>query len=426
MSVTRASGAAWARIADVDPELWAAVAAEMDRQRWSIELIASENFAFAPVLEAQGTVLTNKYAEGLPGRRYYGGCEFVDIAERLAQERALALFPGAEHVNVQPHSGAQANLAAYFAVLEHGDRILGLSLAHGGHLTHGSPVNFSGKWFEVHAYGVEQGTERIDLDVFARLAADVRPRLVIAGASAYPRFWDFERMAAIAHDVGALFLVDMAHIAGLVAAGVHPSPFPHADIVTSTTHKTLRGPRGGVVFCKADLAKAIDKAVFPGIQGGPLMHVIAAKAVAFGLALTDEFREDQRRTIENAAVLAEAFVARGARLVSGGTDNHLMLVDVTPLGVTGREAEALLDAVGITVNKNAIPFDPLPPNTASGIRVGTPATTTRGFGPEEMREIARIVVDAIERRDDPAAAAVLRAETRAMCGRFPLPGLPEA
>jgi glycine hydroxymethyltransferase len=426
MSATRASGAAWARIADVDPELWAAITAEVDRQRWSIELIASENFTFAPVLEAQGTVLTNKYAEGLPGRRYYGGCEFVDIAERLAQARALELFPGAEHVNVQPHSGAQANLAAYFAVLDHGDRILGLSLAHGGHLTHGSPVNFSGKWFEVHAYGVEQGTERIDLDVFARTAAEVRPKLVIAGASAYPRIWDFERMAAIAHDVGALFLVDMAHIAGLVAAGVHPSPFPHADIVTSTTHKTLRGPRGGVVFCRADLAKAIDKAVFPGIQGGPLMHVIAAKAAAFGLALTDEFRADQRRTVENAAVLAEAFVARGARLVSGGTDNHLMLVDVTPLGVTGREAETLLDAVGITVNKNAIPFDPLPPNTASGIRVGTPATTTRGFGPDEMREIARIVVDAIERRDDPEAAAVLRAETRAMCARFPLPGLPEA
>ncbi len=426
MSVTHASGAAWARIADVDPELWAAITAEVDRQRWSIELIASENFAFAPVLEAQGTVLTNKYAEGLPGRRYYGGCEFVDIAERLAQERALALFPGAEHVNVQPHSGAQANLAAYFAVLEHGDRILGLSLAHGGHLTHGSPVNFSGKWFEVHAYGVEQGTERIDLDVFARTAAEVRPRLVIAGASAYPRIWDFERMAAIAHDVGALFLVDMAHIAGLVAAGVHPSPFPHADIVTSTTHKTLRGPRGGVVFCRADLAKAVDKAVFPGIQGGPLMHVIAAKAVAFGLALTEDFREDQRRTVENASVLADAFVARGARLVSGGTDNHLMLVDVTPLGVTGREAETLLDAVGITVNKNAIPFDPLPPNTASGIRVGTPATTTRGFGPDEMREIARVVVDAIEGRDDPATTAALRAETRAMCARFPLPGVPEA
>ena len=426
MSVTHASGAAWARIADVDPELWAAITAEVDRQRWSIELIASENFAFAPVLEAQGTVLTNKYAEGLPGRRYYGGCEFVDIAERLAQERALALFPGAEHVNVQPHSGAQANLAAYFAVLEHGDRILGLSLAHGGHLTHGSPVNFSGKWFEVHAYGVEQGTERIDLDAFARTAAEVRPKLVIAGASAYPRLWDFERMAAIAHDVGALFLVDMAHIAGLVAAGVHPSPFPHADIVTSTTHKTLRGPRGGVVFCRAGLAKAVDKAVFPGIQGGPLMHVIAAKAVAFELALSDDFRVDQRRTVENAAVLADAFVARGARLVSGGTDNHLMLVDVTPLGVTGREAETLLDAVGITVNKNAIPFDPLPPNTASGIRVGTPATTTRGFGPDEMREIARIVVDAIEGRDDPAAAAALRVETRAMCARFPLPGVPEA
>ncbi len=424
MSMTHASGAAWARIADVDPELWAAITAEVDRQRWSIELIASENFAFAPVLEAQGTALTNKYAEGLPGRRYYGGCEFVDIVERLAQERALALFPGAEHVNVQPHSGAQANLAAYFAVLDHGDRILGLSLAHGGHLTHGSPVNFSGKWFEVHAYGVEQGTERIDLDVFARTAAEVRPKLVIAGASAYPRIWDFERMAAIAHDVGALFLVDMAHIAGLVAAGVHPSPFPHADIVTSTTHKTLRGPRGGVVFCKADLAKAVDKAVFPGIQGGPLMHVIAAKAAAFGLALTDDFRADQRRTVENAAVLADAFTARGARLVSGGTDNHLMLVDVTPLGVTGREAETLLDAVGITVNKNAIPFDPLPPNTASGIRVGTPATTTRGFGPDEMREIARIVVDAIEHRDDPTAAAALRAETRAMCARFPLPGLP--
>jgi glycine hydroxymethyltransferase len=426
MSLTHASGAAWARIADVDPELWAAITAEVDRQRWSIELIASENFAFAPVLEAQGTVLTNKYAEGLPGRRYYGGCEFVDMAERLAQERALALFPGAEHVNVQPHSGAQANLAAYFAVLEHGDRILGLSLAHGGHLTHGSPVNFSGKWFEVHAYGVEQGTERIDLDTFERTAAEVRPRLVIAGASAYPRLWDFERMAAIAHDVGALFLVDMAHIAGLVAAGVHPSPFPHADIVTSTTHKTLRGPRGGVVFCRAELAKAIDKAVFPGIQGGPLMHVIAAKAVAFGLALTEDFREDQRRTVENAAVLADAFVARGARLVSGGTDNHLMLVDVTPLGVTGREAEALLGGVGVTVNKNAIPFDPLPPNTASGIRVGTPATTTRGFGPDEMREIARIVVDAIAGRDDPATAAALRAETRAMCARFPLPGVPEA
>jgi glycine hydroxymethyltransferase len=426
MSVTHASGAAWARIADIDPELWAAITAEVDRQRWSIELIASENFTFAAVMEAQGSALTNKYAEGLPGKRYYGGCEFVDIAERLAQERALALFPGAEHVNVQPHSGAQANMAAYFAVLDHGDRILGMSLAHGGHLTHGSPVNFSGKWFEVHAYGVEPGTETIDLDVFARTVAEVRPKLVVTGASAYPRTWDFERMAAIAHDAGALFMVDMAHIAGLVAAGVHPSPFPHADLVTSTTHKTLRGPRGGVVFCTAALAKAVDKAVFPGIQGGPLMHVIAAKAAAFGLALTDEFRADQRRTVENAAVLADALAARGARLVSGGTDNHLMLVDVTPLGVTGREAEALVEAAGITVNKNAIPFDVNPPNIASGIRIGTPAATTRGMGPDEMREIARIIVDAIERRGDPTAAPALRAESRAICARFPLPGLPEA
>ncbi len=426
MTATHASGAAWAPLADVDPELWAAITAEVDRQRWSIELIASENFTFAAVMEAQGSALTNKYAEGLPGRRYYGGCEFVDMAERLAQERALALFPGAEHVNVQPHSGAQANMAAYLAVLGHGDRILGLSLAHGGHLTHGSPVNFSGKWFEVHAYGVEPDTETIDLDALARQAAEVRPKLIVAGASAYPRLWDFERMAAIAHQNDALFMVDMAHIAGLVAAGVHPSPFPHADIVTSTTHKTLRGPRGGVVFCKADLAKAIDKAVFPGIQGGPLMHVIAAKAAAFGLALTDDFRADQVRTVENAAVLAESLSAAGARLVSGGTDNHLMLVDVTPLGVTGREAEALVEAAGVTVNKNAIPFDQNPPNIASGIRIGTPAATTRGMGPDEMREIARIIVDAIARRDDPAAAPALRAESRAICARFPLPGLPEA
>jgi glycine hydroxymethyltransferase len=426
MTVSRTSGTAWARIADVDPELWAAMTAEVDRQRWKIELIASENYAFAAVLEAQGSSLTNKYAEGLPGKRYYGGCEFVDIAERLAQERALALFPGAEHVNVQPHSGAQANLAAYFAVLDYGDRILGMSLAHGGHLTHGSPVNFSGKWYEVHSYGVEPGTERIDYDVIERQAAEVRPKLVIAGASAYPRTWDFERLAAIAHGVHALLLVDMAHIAGLVAAGVHPSPFPHADIVTSTTHKTLRGPRGGIVFCRAGLARAVDKAVFPGTQGGPLMHVIAAKAVAFRLADSDEFREDQRRTVENARVLAETLAAHGARLVSGGTDNHLMLVDVTPLGVTGRQAEALLDEVGITVNKNSIPFDTNPPNTASGIRIGTPATTTRGFGPDEMREVGRIVLGSIADRDDPTARVRLAAEARAICARFPAPGLPEA
>ncbi len=426
MTLPYPSGTAWARLADVDPELWAAMTAEVDRQRWKIEMIASENYTFAAVMEAQGSSLTNKYAEGLPGRRYYGGCEFVDMAERLAQERALALFPGAEHVNVQPHSGAQANLAAYFAVLDHGDRILGMSLAHGGHLTHGSPVNFSGKWYEVHSYGVEPGTERIDYDVLERQAVEVRPKLLIAGASAYPRTWDFERLAAIAHGVDALLLVDMAHVAGLVAAGVHPSPFPHADVVTSTTHKTLRGPRGGVVFCRAGLARAIDKAVFPGIQGGPLMHVIAAKAVAFRLADSDEFREDQRRTVENARVLAETLAARGARLVSGGTDNHLMLVDVTPLGVTGREAEALLDEVGITVNKNAIPFDTNPPNIASGIRIGTPATTTRGFGADEMREIARIIHESIADRDDPVARARLASEARAICARFPAPGLPEA
>jgi len=426
MTVSHASGTAWARIADVDPELWAAMTAEVDRQRWKIELIASENYAFAAVLEAQGSSLTNKYAEGLPGKRYYGGCDFVDIAERLAQRRALTLFPGAEHVNVQPHSGAQANLAAYFAVLDHGDRILGMSLAHGGHLTHGSPVNFSGKWYEVHSYGVEPGTERIDYDVIERQAAEVRPKLVIAGASAYPRTWDFERLAAIAHGVDALLLVDMAHVAGLVAAGVHPSPFPHADIVTSTTHKTLRGPRGGIVFCRAGLARAIDKAVFPGTQGGPLMHVIAAKAVAFRLADSDEFREDQRRTVENSRVLAETLAAHGARVVSGGTDNHLMLVDVTPLGVTGRQAEALLDEVGVTVNKNSIPFDTNPPNTASGIRIGTPAVTTRGFGPDEMREVGRIVLESIADRDDPTARVRLAAEARAICARFPAPGLPEA
>jgi len=426
MTVSHASGTAWSRIADVDPELWAAITAEVDRQRWKIELIASENYTFAPVMEAQGTALTNKYAEGLPGKRYYGGCEFVDMAERLAQERALALFPGAEHVNVQPHSGAQANMAAYFAVLGHGDRVLGMSLAHGGHLTHGSPVNFSGKWYAFHSYGVDPTTERIDYDALEGQAAEVRPRLIVAGASAYPRLWDFERLGAIARGVDALLMVDMAHVAGLVAAGVHPSPFPHADIVTSTTHKTLRGPRGGVVFCRAGLAKAIDKAVFPGIQGGPLMHVIAAKAVAFRLADTDEFRDDQRRTVENAAILAEALAARGARLVSGGTDNHLMLVDVTPLGVTGREAEALLDEIGITVNKNAIPFDVNPPNVASGIRIGTPATTTRGFGADEMREIARIIVDAIEGREEPASHARLALEVRGICARFPVPGLPEA
>ena len=413
-----------APLAQVDPEVWDAIVAEGDRQRWKIELIASENYVAKAVLEAQGSWLTNKYAEGLPGKRYYGGCEFVDIVERLAQERALALFPGAEHVNVQPHSGAQANMAAYFSVLQPGDRILGMNLAHGGHLTHGMKLNFSGKLYEVHAYGVREDDQRIDYDALERQAQEVRPRMVVAGASAYPRIIDFERMAAIAHGVDALLFVDMAHIAGLVAAGLHPSPFPHADLVTTTTHKTLRGPRGGITFARAELGAAVDKAVFPGIQGGPLMHVIAGKAVAFKLALEADFRADQRRTIENAQVLAATLAEQGARLVSGGTDNHLILVDVTPLGVNGKEAEHLLDEVGITVNKNAIPFDPLPPNTASGIRVGSPAVTTRGFGPAEMRRVGELIVRTLTQREDAALLDGVRTEVHDICARFPVPGLP--
>ncbi len=426
MSTTDALRSAWASIAEVDPEVWAAMRGEADRQRWKIELIASENYTFTAVMEAQGSWLTNKYAEGLPGRRYYGGCEWVDVVERLAQERALALFPGAAHVNVQPHSGAQANQAAFFAVLSPGDRILGLRLDHGGHLTHGLRVNMSGKWFEAHHYGVDPATEQIDYDALERQAAEVRPRLLIAGASMYSRLLDFERLAAIAHGVDALLLVDMAHIAGLVAAGVHPSPFPHADLVTTTTHKTLRGPRGGLVFASADLAAAVDKAVFPGIQGGPLMHVIAAKAVALRLAATEEFREDQRRTVENARALAAEVTARGGRVVAGGTDNHVFSIDVRPFGVTGRDAERLLDDVGITVNKNTIPYDPASPNVTSGIRVGTPATTTRGFGPAEMRDVGRLLVDALLTRDEPAEHARIAAEVRDICARFPVPGLPEA
>jgi glycine hydroxymethyltransferase len=440
MTMTPTSRLAWASLAEVDPELWAAMLGERARQRNKIELIASENYTAAAVMEAQGSWLTNKYAEGLPGRRYYGGCEYVDIAETLAIERALALFPGAEHVNVQPHSGAQANMAAYFSVLQPGDRILGMNLAHGGHLTHGSPVNFSGRLFEVHAYGVDRETEQLDYDALEAQARQVRPKLVVAGASAYPRLWDFERLAAIAHGVGALLMVDMAHIAGLVAAGLHPSPFPHADLVTTTTHKTLRGPRGGLVFARRELpaevdpagfptvrgslAATVDRTVFPGFQGGPLMHVIAAKAVAFKLAMTDEFRRDQERTVENARILAAALAERGARIVSGGTDNHLILIDVSSLGVTGREAERLLDEIGITVNKNAIPFDTQPPNIASGIRVGTPAVTSRGFGPDEMRALGRIIVEAIVTRAEPAEQARLAAEVREMAARFPVPGLP--
>ena len=439
MTISQESRLGWASIEELDPDLWSAMEGERRRQHDKIELIASENYTFGAVLEAQGSWLTNKYAEGLPGKRYYGGCEFVDVAEILAQQRALALFPGAEHVNVQPHAGAQANMAAYFSVLDPGDRVLGMNLAHGGHLTHGSPVNFSGRLFEIHAYGVDRETERIDYDALEAQAHEVRPKLVIAGASAYPRIIDFPRMAAIAHAVGALLFVDMAHIAGLVAAGVHPSPFPHADIVTTTTHKTLRGARGGLIFSrrelpegvdpaafprvKTSLAATIDKTVFPGVQGGPLMHVIAAKAVALKLAATDDFRRDMQRTVENAAVLAGTVAEHGGRVVSGGTDNHLMLVDVSPLGVTGREAEHALDEIGITVNKNAIPFDPQPPNIASGIRLGTPATTTRGFGTDEMRSIGRLIGQSIAHRDDPSDQAGFAAEVAAIAARFPVPGL---
>jgi glycine hydroxymethyltransferase len=442
MTIVPARGIALEPIAEVDPVLWEAMQGERRRQHDKIELIASENYVSAAVMEAQGSWLTNKYAEGLPGKRYYGGCEFVDIAERLAQERALALYPGAEHVNVQPHSGAQANMVAYFSVLKPGDRILGMNLAHGGHLTHGMALNFSGKLYEVHAYGVRQDTERIDYDAMEAQAREVRPKLIVGGASAYPRLWDFERMAAIAHSVGALLFVDMAHVAGLVAAGVHPSPFPHADIVTTTTHKTLRGPRGGMIFARSELppevdpadfpalkgslGAGIDKTVFPGVQGGPLMHVIAGKAVAFKLAAEEPFREDQRRTVANARVLAETLAGEGARIVSGGTDNHLMLVDVTPLGVTGKEAEHLLDEIGITVNKNAIPFDSLPPNTASGIRLGTPATTSRGFGEAEMRSVGRVIIEAIRARDDVAVQRRLAGEVAEIVERFPVPGLPAA
>jgi len=447
MTISPATGLALESIAELDPVLWEAMLGERRRQHDKIELIASENYVSAAVMEAQGSWLTNKYAEGLPGKRYYGGCEFVDIAERLAQERALALYPGAEHVNVQPHSGAQANMAAYFSVLEPGDRIMGMNLAHGGHLTHGMALNFSGRLYEVHAYGVREDSERIDYDAMEAQAHEVRPKLIVGGASAYPRIWDFERMAAIAADVGAILFIDMAHIAGLVAAGVHPSPFPHADLVTTTTHKTLRGPRGGMLFgrrslrpgldaadfpavkngaAEGALAASIDRNVFPGTQGGPLMQVIAGKAVAFKLAAEETFREDQRRTVENARVMAETLGGLGARVVSGGTDNHLLLVDVTPLGVTGKEAEHLLDEIGITVNKNAIPFDKLPPNTASGIRIGTPATTSRGFGPDEMRTIGRIIIEAIQHRDEPDVQARLAGNVLEIANRFPVPGLPVA
>ncbi|MDI6871367.1 MAG: serine hydroxymethyltransferase [Bacillota bacterium] len=377
-----------------DPEVAEALHQEAERQRRNIELIASENFTSEAVRAAAGSVLTNKYAEGYPGKRYYGGCEYVDVAESLARERLKRLF-GADHANVQPHSGAQANMAVYTACLKPGDTVLGMNLSHGGHLTHGSPVNFSGMTYDFVSYGVSPETETIDYDQVAELARQHRPKLIVAGASAYPRVIDFARFRQIADEVGALFMVDMAHIAGLVAAGLHPSPVPYAQFVTSTTHKTLRGPRGGLVLCTEEWAKAIDKAVFPGIQGGPLEHIIAAKAVAFGEALTPEFRAYQKRIVENAQALAKALLARGFRLVSGGTDNHLMLINLQNRGLTGKEAESRLDSIGITVNKNTVPNETQSPMVTSGIRIGTPAVTTRGMGPAEMEEIARIMAEVL-------------------------------
>ena len=403
----------------IDPEIARAIDHEVERQARTLELIASENFVSEAVLEALGSPLTNKYAEGLPGKRYYGGCEFVDVAETLAIERAKKLFNG-EHANVQAHSGAQANQAAYMTVLKPGDTVLGMSLAHGGHLTHGHPLNFSGKLYKIVSYGVRQDTETIDYDQLEQLAMEHRPKMVIAGASAYPRLIDFERFAAIAKQCGAVLMVDMAHIAGLVAAGLHPSPFPHSDFVTTTTHKTLRGPRGGAVFCKAQYAKDLDKVVFPGIQGGPLMHVIAAKAVCFQEALQPEFREYQRQIVANASVLAQTLAAEGFRIVSGGTDNHLMLVDVFSKKVTGKQAEQNLERAAITVNKNAIPFDVNPPMTASGIRVGTPAVTTRGMKEPEMRHVGHWVAEVLHNLENETVLERVRSEVEAMTERFPL------
>jgi len=377
-------------IKKIDPEVAQAIEMEVNRQRSKIELIASENFVSPAVMEAMGTPLTNKYAEGYPGKRYYGGCECVDIVERLAIERAKQIF-GADHANVQPHSGAQANTAVYFAMLKPGDTILGMNLAHGGHLSHGSPVNISGSYFNVIPYGVDDNTHTINYDEVRKLALEHKPKMIVAGASAYPRIIDFKAFSEIAKEVGAYLMVDIAHIAGLVAAGLHPSPVPYADFVTTTTHKTLRGPRGGMILCKAEYAKTIDKAVFPGMQGGPLMHIIAAKAVCFKEALSDEFKQYQQQIVKNAAALSQALIHEGFNLVSGGTDNHLMLVDLRNMKVTGKVAEKMLDEVGITVNKNTIPNDPESPFTTSGIRIGTPAVTSRGMKEDDMQEIAKLI-----------------------------------
>ncbi len=402
-----------------DPDVFAACSAELDRQQRGIELIASENFTSRAVLEAQGTCLTNKYAEGYPGKRYYGGCQEVDKVETLAIERAKALF-GADHANVQPLAGSPANMAAYLALCPAGSRILGMDLAHGGHLTHGYKLNFSGKLFECHAYGVDAKTEQIDYSELRRIAKECKPNILIAGASAYPRTLHFDKFAEIAQEVGAFFVTDMAHIAGLVAAGLHPNPVPFCDIVTTTTHKTLRGPRGGMILCKEKHKKAVDSAVFPGMQGGPLMHVIAGKAVAFKEAATPEFKKYAAQVIKNAATMAEEFVKRGYRIVSGGTDNHLMLLDVTPKGINGKEAETLLGQVEITVNKNQIPFDTLPPMKSSGIRIGTPAATTRGMDDVAMREVAVIIDETLSSGGDEAKLAKLKARVLEMTGRFPL------
>ena len=410
-------------LAEGDPEIGKAIRDEVHRQNSGLELIASENFVSRAVLEAMGSVMTNKYAEGYPGKRYYGGCEFVDVAESLAIERAKRLF-GADHANVQPHSGAQANMGVYMALLKPGDTVLGMNLAHGGHLTHGHPLNFSGKLYAIVPYGVRPDDERIDYDELDRLAHEHRPKMIMVGASAYSRVIDFPRIAATAKATGAAMVTDMAHIAGLVSAGVHPSPVPYSDFVTTTTHKTLRGPRGGLVLCRADRAKDLDRAMFPGVQGGPLMHVIAAKAVCFREAAEPSFADYQRQIVANAARLAEAIAAHGFRLVSGGTDTHLMLVDVFSKGITGKVAEAALGRAGITVNKNAIPFDKNPPLVASGIRVGTPAVTTRGMREAEMDRVGEFIARVLAAPDDARVLQAVRAEVEALCREFPL--YPEA
>lgn len=409
-------------VAPVDPEIAEAIRKEEIRQARKLELIASENFVSRAVMAAQGCVMTNKYAEGYPGKRYYGGCEFVDVAEELARERAKELF-GAEHANVQPHSGAQANTAVYFAMLKPGDTILGMNLSHGGHLTHGSPVNLSGTYFNIVSYGVDKATEVINYDEVMDIAKQARPKMIVAGASAYPRKIDYKAFREIADAVGALLMVDMAHIAGLVAAGLLPSPVPYADFTTTTTHKTLRGPRGGLILCSKERAAAIDKAIFPGTQGGPLMHVIASKAVCFKEAMSDEFKAYQQTTMANATALADELQKEGLRLVSGGTDNHLMLVDVRPKGLNGKEAESLLEQVNITVNKNTIPFDPEKPTVTSGVRLGTPAITSRGFVAQDMGDVAKAIALALSYPEDQGKQAEARALVAKLCDKYPLYGI---